>query len=236
MGESRIAPFNPMNKRFILDKPPILYSFRRCPYAMRARLAIASAGIPVELREVQLRNKPQAMLTASPKGTVPVLVLQNGQVIAESLDIMQWALAINDPQQWLSTHSQTQTLITRNDTEFKYFLDHYKYADRYPEQSAKHYRRQGEIVLAELEQLLQQSTFLCGAQFGLADAATAPFIRQFAAVDDDWFSSSPYPALRAWLQRFLDSALFNSIMQPYQPWKPDAASVIFGDESASTAS
>ena len=89
MGESRIAPFNPMNKRFILDKPPILYSFRRCPYAMRARLAIASAGIPVELREVQLRNKPQAMLTASPKGTVPVLVLQNGQVIAESLDIMQ---------------------------------------------------------------------------------------------------------------------------------------------------
>lgn len=214
---------------------PILYSFRRCPYAMRARLAIAVSGMAVELREVQLRNKPQAMLAASSKGTVPVLILENAQVIDESLDIMQWALTISDPQQWLSAQSQAQTLIARNDGEFKYYLDRYKYADRYPEQSAEHYRTQGELFLAELEQLLQQNTFLFGPHFGLADAAIAPFIRQFAAVDNNWFLSSPYAALRAWLQGFLDSVLFNGIMQQYQPWEPGTAALIFGGDSLEPA-
>lgn len=224
-----------MNKRSILSKPPILYSFRRCPYAMRARLAIAAAGIPVELREVQLRNKPDAMLTASPKGTVPVLVLENSQVIDESLDIMQWALTINDPDDWRATERRAQALIARNDGDFKMYLDRYKYADRYPEHPSGFYRQQGELFLATLEQLLRQNVFLCGPQFSLADAAIAPFIRQFAAVDNDWFRAAPYPALRAWLQQFLDSALFNHIMQQYLPWEPNAPAVIFGDQSENTA-
>jgi len=207
---------------------PILYSFRRCPYAMRARLAIIRAGIAVELREVQLRNKPQAMLTASPKGTVPVLVLPNGAVIDESLDIMQWALAINDPQDWLSSQTEVHALISHNDGEFKYYLDRYKYADRYPEHSAEHYRNQGELFLTKLEALLQKTAFLLGQHFGLADAAIAPFIRQFAAVNSDWFSTAPYPALRTWLQDFLDSALFNDVMQQYQPWEPGMPAVTFG--------
>ena len=206
---------------------PILYSFRRCPYAMRARLAIVSAGIAVELREVQLRKKPQAMLNASPKGTVPVLVLPNGQVIDESLDIMQWALTINDPQNWLETQTQALNLISHNDGKFKYSLDRYKYADRYPEYSAAHYRNQGELFLTKLEALLQKTAFLLGEHFGLADAAIAPFIRQFAAVDSNWFATAPYPALRTWLQDFLDSALFNGVMQQYQPWEPGMPVVTF---------
>ncbi|MGR8931309.1 MAG: glutathione S-transferase [Gammaproteobacteria bacterium] len=207
---------------------PALYSFRRCPYAMRARLAIVSAGIAVELREVQLKNKPLAMLQASPKATVPVLVLKNGKVIDESLDIMQWALNINDPDNWLEFRSEAFKLTKRNDSEFKHFLDRYKYADRYPEKPAAYYRSQGELFLHELEQRLQKSAFLCGPRFGFADAAIAPFIRQFAAVDNPWFASSPYPALRKWLQDFLRSALFNNIMPPYQAWNPIAPAIIFG--------
>lgn len=194
---------------------------------MRARLAIACAGIGVELREVQLRNKPQAMLQASPKATVPVLILEDGAVIDESLDIMLWALCINDPQTWLSTQSQALPLIATNDGEFKTYLDRYKYADRYPEHTAEHYRAQGERFLAELEHLLKENTFLFGPQMGLADAAIAPFIRQFAAVDQDWFASAPYPALRNWLQQFLDSALFKGVMQQYQPWEPGAVPIVF---------
>ena len=208
---------------------PILFSFRRCPYAMRARLAIARAGVAVELREVELRNKPQAMLNASPKGTVPVLVLPSGQVIDESLDIMQWALAINDPQDWLNTQTEAHALISYNDNEFKYYLDRYKYADRYPEYSAEHYRNQGELFLTKLEALLQKTAFLLGEHFGLADAAIVPFIRQFAAVDSNWFPTAPYPRLQAWLQDFLDSALFNGVMQKYQPWEHGMPAVIFGN-------
>ncbi len=194
---------------------------------MRARLAIAYAGIAVELREVQLKNKPQAMLEASPKGTVPVLVLPSREVIDESLDIMSWALGLNDPEHWLETHAQAQNLISRNDGEFKYYLDRYKYADRYPEYPIEYYRAQGELFLAELEQLLQQNACLCGPRFGLADAAIAPFIRQFAAVDRDWFANSAYPALRSWLQNFLDSPLFAQVMHIYQPWSINDEAVLF---------
>lgn len=216
---------------------PILYSFRRCPYAMRARLAIAYAGIPVALREIQLRDKPSAMLAASPKGTVPVLVLATGEVIDESLDIMLWALANNDPENWLSVwrDSSSQALIKRNDGEFKYYLDRYKYADRYPEHPLTHYRQQGELFLTELEQRLQHHPHLSGADFSMTDAAIAPFIRQFAAVDNNWFSNAPYPCLRQWLQAFLDCALFQNSMHSYQPWTPASKQIVFAANAANSS-
>lgn len=209
---------------------PILYSFRRCPYAMRARMAVTYAGVSVELREVELRNKPGALLTASPKGTVPVLVLPSGQVIDESLDIMQWALGINDPDDWLSAwqSESCRQLIQHNDGEFKYYLDRYKYADRYPEHTKEYYRQQAECFLDDLEQRLQTNDYLCGLRFSIADAAVAPFIRQFAAVDQAWFLQSHYPALRHWLQTFLNSTRFADIMHHYQPWKADSRPLLFG--------
>ena len=200
---------------------PILYSFRRCPYAMRARLAIAYSNIDVELREVDLGNKPQAMLLISPKATVPVLQLENGKVLDESLDIMLWALQQNDPEHWLKVASlaNAQALIRRNDEQFKYYLDRYKYADRYPAYSELYYRQQAELFLTDLEGLLTQSVFLCGEHFSLADAAILPFIRQFCAVDPAWFKASPYPALRQWLNHFLASPLFEQVMIKYPCWQ-----------------
>jgi len=201
---------------------PILYSFRRCPYAMRARLAIAYANVAVELREVELRNKPQAMLLISPKATVPVLQLENSRVLDESLDIMLWALQQNDPEHWLKAASldHAKALIRGNDEPFKYFLDRYKYADRYPAYSELYYRQQGELFLADLESLLTQSAYLCGEYFSLADAAILPFIRQFCAVDPTWFKGAPYPALRQWLNHFLASSLFERVMTKYPCWQP----------------
>ncbi|MDP1664066.1 MAG: glutathione S-transferase [Methylobacter sp.] len=211
---------------------PIFYSFRRCPYAMRARLAIAITGVIVELREVELRDKPAAMLAVSPKGMVPVLQLENGEVIDESLDIMFWALRQNDAEHWLNSSwlQNAVQLIRRNDEEFKYHLDRYKYADRYPAYSELYYRQQGELFLTDLERRLNQSQFLCGDYFALADAAILPFIRQFAAVDSDWFESSPYPAVKQWLNRFLTSKLFDVVMTKYQFWKPYDPLLFFGSE------
>lgn len=200
---------------------PILYSFRRCPYAMRARLAIDAAQLCVELREVELRNKPEFLRLASPKATVPVLVLANAQVIDESLDIMQWALLQHDPEAWLANgpSAQTQFLLDWNDTDFKYYLDRYKYADRYPEFSELDYRQQGERFLIELEQRLTRQPYVLGEGFTWLDAAILPFIRQFAAVDEAWFQQSPYPALRCWLIEFLNSTRFQRVMNKYVPWK-----------------
>lgn len=208
----------------------VLYSFRRCPYAMRARLAIASAQLEVELREVELRNKPESLLLASPKGTVPVLVLDNGQVLDESLDIMSWALQQNDPEHWLKTAwlIDVRTLIQWNDGDFKYYLDRYKYADRYPDFSALEYRRQAERFLAELEPRLYQNTYLCGDHFSLADAAILPFIRQFAAVDSVWFESAPYPFIQQWLNEFVTSNRFIAVMTKYESWKPGDSPIKFG--------
>jgi len=188
---------------------------------MRARLAIAYADVAVELREVELRNKPQAMLLISLKGTVPVLQLENGKVLDESLDIMFWALQQNDPEYWLKVASlaNAQALIRRNDESFKYFLDRYKYADRYPDDSELYYRQQGELFLADIEDLLTQRAYLCGEHFSLADAAILPFIRQFCAVDPLWFNDSPYPLLRQWLNYFLASSLFESVMTKYPCWQ-----------------
>lgn len=195
---------------------PILYSYRRCPYAMRARMALSYADIPVEIREISLKQKPAHMLQVSPKGTVPVLVLPDGQVIEQSLEIMHWALQQHDADGWLSADPQhAALLIAENDGAFKQHLDRYKYAVRFPEHSAEHYREQGELFLAKLEQRLQQRAFLVGDAISLADIAIFPFIRQFAAVDHDWFESTGYIKLQSWLQHLVESALFKRVMVKY---------------------
>lgn len=195
---------------------PVLYSYRRCPYAMRARMALKYADIAVEICEISLKNKPSGMLKASPKGTVPVLVLHDGTVLEQSLDIMVWALRQNDADGWLGADcGQTQQLIAENDTGFKPALDQYKYAIRFPEQPVEAYRAQGEIFLQKLELLLSQNQFLLKNQVSLADIAIFPFIRQFAAVDSVWFESAPYSKLKAWLKALIESTLFVSVMEKH---------------------
>ena len=193
---------------------PILYSYRRCPYAMRARMALQYAGIAVAIREIALKDKPVEMLKASPKGTVPVLVLPDGSVLEQSLEIMHWALQQHDTASWLTADStRTQQLIAENDSSFKQALDKYKYAIRFPEQAEVDYRAQGEVFLQKLELLLTQSQFLLKDQVSLADIAIFPFIRQFSGVDQSWFEAAPYPKLRGWLTCLISSTLFISIMQ-----------------------
>lgn len=190
-----------------------LYSFRRCPYAMRARMALRYCGVPVEIVEVSLKAKPAEMLAISPKGTVPVLDA-DGQVIDESLEIMRWALAKNDPQDWLlSGDARVAELIEANDQVFKVHLNRYKYAERYPEQPMEVYRAEGEMFLRRLEELLEGRDYLLTDHPSLADVALMPFVRQFAHVDREWFAQTPYVRLQAWLQRFLESELFTSIMK-----------------------
>ncbi len=190
----------------------LLYSFRRCPYAMRARLALRYSGVPVRIVEVSLKAKPAEMLALSPKGTVPVLNV-DGQVIEESLEIMQWALAQHDPDNWLLQGDPAVfALIAENDQGFKYHLNRYKYAERYPEHSMEQYRAEGEVFLQNLEDLLADRAYLLADHPSLADMALAPFVRQFAHVDREWFAASPYTQLQAWLQRFLESPLFISVM------------------------
>ena len=186
---------------------------------MRARMALKYADIAVEIREIELKNKPAHMLRVSPKATVPVLVLKDGAlidrtVIEQSLDIMLWALQQQDKDDWLSADKVlTQQLIAENDSSFKQALDKYKYAIRFPEQSAQVYRVQGEVFLQKLETLLSQSRFLLSNQISLADIAIFPFIRQFSSVDAVWFENAPYPQLKAWLKALIESELFTSIMQ-----------------------
>ena len=194
-----------------------LYSFRRCPYAMRARMALRYCGVPVEIVEVSLKAKPAEMLALSSKGTVPVLDV-DGQVIDESLDIMRWAVARHDPQDWLLKDDPQgqlaiEALIEENDQHFKVHLNRYKYAERYPEQPMAFYRAEGEVFLRKLDELLEGRDYLLTDHPSLADVALMPFIRQFAHVDREWFAQTPYRRLQAWLQRFLESDLFTSIMK-----------------------
>ena len=192
----------------------ILYSYRRCPYAMRARMALTQAKIPFEIREISLREKPSSMLKVSPKGTVPVLVQANGTVLEESIDIVFWALTENDPASWLSVdRALVDALIAENDGEFKFNLDRYKYPDRFPDLPQADYRAQGEIFLQRLENMLNQNTYLMRDTLSVADIVVMPFVRQFANVDRKWFDSAPYPKLRDWLDGLLTSALFLSIME-----------------------
>ena len=210
---------------------PVLYSFRRCPYAMRARLALQYSGIKEELREVVLRDKPQEMLSLSSTGTVPVLELPGKEVLAESWDIMLWALRQNDPECWLGRDESLLTdaamLVEMNDYSFKPDLDHYKYADRYPEHPREYYRSQGEEFLQQLEEMLSGSRFLLGGKVSAADIAVFPFIRQFAFVDKNWFDQTPYVNLQQWLQGFLQDSLFGSIMMKYSAWRPGDTPIRF---------
>ena len=193
---------------------------------MRARLALTYSGVQLEHREIVLKNKPASMLEASPKGTVPVLVLQDSSVIDESLDIMLWALQKSDPDNWLPEEEkyshQIMSLIEENDQVFKKHLDRYKYADRFPEHPQSYYREQGELFLDKLNVKLASQPFLMGNQATLADRAIAPFIRQFAHVDRDWFYQSRYQHLQLWLSQFLESELFQCIMKKWPLWEDRA--------------
>jgi len=213
------------------SKTPILYSFRRCPYAMRARMALAYSQQIVEIREIVLRDKPKSMLEHSPKGTVPVLILNDGNLLEESLDIMLWALTKNDPENWLPNSKTLKIemigLIKDCDDEFKTHLDHYKYADRYPEHSANDYRQLGEAFLTRINQQLSTQTYLFGQKISLADIAIFPFIRQFAHVDKVWFDQSEYEHLKIWLAQHLASEYFLSIMQKYPQWKDGDQPTLF---------
>lgn len=196
---------------------PILYSFRRCPYAMRARMALAVSGTRCEVREVALSAKPAAMLEASPKGTVPVLVLPGGGVLDESLDIMRWALARSDSEGWLERDDPA--LIAANDGPFKHDFDRYKYPDRHGADPLVH-RQRALAFLRELDARLSRSDQLAGSIRGLADAAIMPFVRQFAAVDRSWFGHQQLPRVQAWLDAHLRSDLFTAIMAKATPWVP----------------
>ncbi|MCB5197692.1 glutathione S-transferase [Loktanella sp. TSTF-M6] len=200
---------------------PVLWSFRRCPYAMRARLAIAASGQVVETREILLRDKPDAFLAVSPTATVPCLVLPE-RVIDESLDIMVWALQQHDPQRWLDMPAEGHDLIARNDGPFKQALDRTKYADRYPDSDPDQQREIAAAVLRDLNARLQ-----AGWLFGrvtLADMAILPFVRQFAQIDRAWFDDQDWPDLRGWLDRFTESQDFAHIMTRRTLWSPDVQS------------
>lgn len=218
---------------------PILYSFRRCPYAMRARLAILVSGQVCELREVKLSDKPAELIAASPKATVPVLVTPAGRVIDESLDIMIWALERNDPEGWLSPpggdNAEMMRLIGLIDGPFKRHLDRYKYGNnRFADDNGgagvdpNEQREAGVAVLGEFEQRLQHSRYLFGERPTLADFATPTFVRQFANTDQEWFAAQPLPGVQRWLAEFLASPLFEACMEKYEPWRSGTAGVEFG--------
>lgn len=202
----------------------VLYSYRRCPYAMRARMALAYAQIPVEIREISLREKPASMLAISPKGTVPVLKADD-LVIEQSLEIMFWALQKSDPDQWLksSVLDEALQLIELNDGSFKALLDQYKYPERIkvsPSLTREAILEKAiQTFIAPLEQRLVSQPFLLGNQLTIADIAIFPFIRQFAMVDKDWFDSAPFPHLKKWLEFHLESPLFSGVMQKYPTWQ-----------------
>jgi glutathione S-transferase len=202
---------------------------------MRARLALHASGIALEHREVVLKNKPAHMLALSPKGTVPVLWLPDGQgphggrVLEQSLDIMLWALRQHDPLGWLPSAdtgmADALDLIAHNDGPFKQQLDRYKYPNRSGLDSGAADRDAAAIWLHALDARLRTQPFLSGLRFGLADAAIAPFVRQYAHTLPTWFAAQAWTALAAWLAAFEGSALFEAIMQKHAPW-PEPAPVV----------
>jgi glutathione S-transferase len=210
---------------------PILYSFRRCPYAMRARLALDASGQECELREVKLREKPLEMLRVSSKGTVTVLVVADGEVIDESLDIMLWALGRSDPEHWLTPDLDslpgTLALIAQFDSHFKQHLDTYKYPDRFAGADSLASRGEACLDVQLLESKLVRTPYLAGERVSLADMAIAPFIRQFANVDASWFSSQPWPAVQRWLKMIVASPRFERVMRTVPTWEPGTRGVSF---------
>lgn len=211
---------------FVLIMPAILYSFRRCPYAMRGRMALHVSGVQYEHREIILRDKPAAMLNASPKGTVPVFITEQEQIIDESLDLMLWALKKHDPLGWLKTDmDEALSVIRTNDGPFKHHLDRYKYASRYKSDAKRgdvdtDHRIEAEVHIQSLENRLVSRPHLMGETQTLADVAIFPFIRQFANTDSNWWETNPYPRTRDWLLRHVESDLFKSIMTKHKLWQP----------------
>lgn len=204
---------------------PLLFSFRRCPYAIRARMALAQAGVALRIREVALRDKPPEMLALSPKGTVPVLRLPDGQVLDESIEIMWWALRRHDPQHWLREDDPlapaAHQWVARNDTAFKPLLDRYKYASRHPQLTQAEHRQQAlQTFVSPLDAQLRAAPFLLGDAPCWADVALFPFLRQFAMVEPDWFEQAPLPDLRRWLAGWIGDALFQSVMARPRPGAP----------------
>jgi glutathione S-transferase len=214
-----------------MAEKPILYSFRRCPYAIRARLALDASGQSCEVREVALRDKPPEMMRASAKATVPVLIDEQGSVIDESLDIMLWALRRRDPENWLLPErgdlDQMLHLIGHFDTEFKRHLDRYKYPNRFIDADASVSRSEASKSLMVLEEKLLSSPFLFGDREALADAAIAPFVRQFSSVEPDWFDRQSWPNVLRWLQSMVGSQRFTRVMRPLKPWTSGTAGIEF---------
>ncbi len=215
----------------MMEKVPILYSFRRCPYAIRSRMAIACSGVRMQLREVVLKNKPPGLIETSAKGTVPVVLREDGRVLEQSLDIVDWVLSVSDPDGWkdypVETLAEMANLIEENDYSFKANLDHYKYADRYPAEPQEVYRQRCHEYLEKLDRRLDQQACLFSERISYADVAIFPFVRQFAKVDEQWFAKAPYPALRDWLERIVTGDLFLSVMKKYKPWNQGAPSIFF---------
>ncbi|WP_114327283.1 glutathione S-transferase [Candidatus Colwellia aromaticivorans] len=219
---------------------PILYSLRNCPYAMRARIAIFKAKQTVMLRDIVLSNKPKEMITASPKATVPVLVLTNGTVLEESIDVMLWALNETDPDDLLQKQnardlSEMLQLINTFDHDFKACLEQYKCAKRYRESNIVECREACEQYLKILERRLNSQLFLMSNTESLFDIALVPFIRQFARVERQWYLQSPYPKVRQWLNNYLQSPMFTKVMAKYPLWLDNHEVVLFGGVSKSVS-
>jgi glutathione S-transferase len=214
-----------------LDGLPVLYSFRRCPYAMRARMALSRSNTVCALREVILRDKPAEMLAASSKGTVPVIVLQDGTIIDESIDVMLWSLGHHDPDDWLApAHDKMMALIEEADGPFKTHLDRYKYGTRYPGEAPLQHRTDGLVFLEKLDAILSSSPYLFGDSPALVDIAIFPFVRQFANTDRAWFDAQPLPSLQAWLAGWLASDLFKGVMQKWPVWQAGDPEPLFPNE------
>jgi len=212
---------------------PVLYSLQNCPYAMRARMGLLLAKQPVMLRPITLKNKPKEMLTASPKGTVPVLVLDQNNVIDESLDIMVWALHQSDPNNLLFSHKPEtfptmMKLINEHDNKFTNLLSQYKQAKRYHKASEDGDRQRCESFIISIEQRLSEHQFIMGNQLSLVDYAILPFIRQFAKVDRKWYLQAPYPKLQQWLNNHLQSRLFSKAMVKHPLWLETNKNILFG--------
>ena len=214
----------------LIDKP-ILYSFRRCPYAMRARMAILKSGFTCRLREVNLRDKPKEMIAVSPKGTVPVMVFGDGLILEESLEIMRWTLSKNDPDKWLEPESSSLTdmlnLIKNIDEKFKFHLDRYKYSTRYQGVDPIFHREKALDALAPIIEKLTKQKYLCGTKVSMADIAIFPFIRQFANANQKWFDNEEIGPLQSWLKQHLDSKVFINSMNKWPIWKSNNEEELF---------
>ncbi len=205
----------------------ILYSFRRCPYAIRARMMLAACGMSVVIREIKLSDKPDSLLFVSSKATVPLLLLSDGTIIEESMDIMLWAQLVGNRNPWTGHCVESEDLIRESDGEFKYWLDRYKYADRYPTLSREWLREKTLPFIERLEGLLKHSTFLGGTIADITDVALFPFVRQWAAIEPEWLPNSSYTELNAWLKAWQKDQYFLAAMRKYPIWIPDSVPVVF---------